>query len=69
MKKDQIPLKAKMYIHTYTECFCPIGSPGPELISAAFPDQRSPCSRAGLIVIPVKKLGSFGCSCVHNLRA
>lgn len=45
------------------------GSPGPESVSAAFPDQRSPCSRAGLMVMPVKKLGSCGSSCVHNFRA
>ena len=40
--------------------------PSPESISAAFPDHRSPCSRAGLTVTPVKKLGSLGSSCVHN---
>lgn len=43
--------------------------PDSESVSAALPDQRSPCNNAGLIINPLNRFGNFGNSCVHNWRA
>ena len=41
-------------------------TPGSSTVWAAFPDQRSPCSRHGWTWMSLKKLSTFNCNCDHS---